>query len=164
MASQQVGCTDAPFMLLLVFVRERGDDTRWRGEPSGNRSPPPHRIPDDSNLSCDQGLVEGLRQDQAKRWMGYFTFERTPPPPIISRLKGRVLRLYFHMLRIHYCFCLTPSARHWQMKLKYAADTQQQTPRLLSTTVSLPQRVCKFLQGNALRAKKTAIEYRMCSL
>lgn len=71
-------------------------------------------------------------------------------PPIISR----VLRLCFHMLRIHYCFCLIPSARHWQMKLKYAADTQQQTPRRLSTTVSLPQRVCKFLQGNALRAKK----------
>lgn len=31
--------------------------------------PPPHppRILDDSKLSCDQGLVEGLRQDQAKR-------------------------------------------------------------------------------------------------
>lgn len=78
----------------------------------------------------------------------------TPPPPIIARLKGRVLRLCFHMLRIHYCFSLIPSERHWQMKLKYAADTQQQTPRLLSTTVSLPQRVCKFLRGNALRAKK----------
>lgn len=36
----------------------------------GNRlatGPPPHRILDDSNLSCDQGLVEGLGQDQAKR-------------------------------------------------------------------------------------------------
>lgn len=96
----------------------------------------------------------GAQTGPGKEVNGIFHIWKEPPPPIIARLKGRVLRLCFHMLRIHYCFSLIPSERHWQMKLKYAADTQQQTPRLLSTTVSLPQRVCKFLRGNALRAKK----------
>lgn len=83
------------------------------------------RILDDSNLSCDHGLggkdslVKGLRHDQKGEWDFSHLKEI---PPIISRLKGRVLRLCFYRLWIHYCFSFIPSERRWQMKFKYAAD------------------------------------------
>lgn len=135
MARQQVGCTDARFML-FISMHAPPQESGWQQRQLWSRP------------------GGGAQTGPGKEVNGIFHIWKEPPPPIIARLKGRVLRLCFHMLRIHYCFSLIPSERHWQMKLKYAADTQQQTPRLLSTTVSLPQRVCKFLRGNALRAKK----------
>lgn len=53
-------------MHMLLFVRDRGGDV-GNSLSTGPPPPPTSRILDDSNLSCDHGLVEGLRQNQVKR-------------------------------------------------------------------------------------------------
>lgn len=120
MARQQVCCTDARFMLL--FVSDRGDDSRRRGEPSVNRSP----LLGFWMTATSAVIRAWWRGSDSTRQRGEWDFSHLkgpPTPQIISVLKGRMLRLCFHRLRIHYCFSLIPSERNWQMKLKYAADT-----------------------------------------